>query len=107
MTGTNIMVEPSKVVTLTPVHPMSHRGVIHWKKRTQGRSLGQNNSHSGNYGDRGVEKPSKGDIWKTHTALVALKIKIYVTQKGERKIPVPKLEYMEVDIEEEDLDWAT
>jgi hypothetical protein len=59
----------------------------------------------GNSGGGGDENPPKGNIGKTHTAPVALKRKRDVTQKGE--IPVPESEDMEVDAEEEDLDWAT
>jgi hypothetical protein len=51
------------------------------KNETQGSSLGQKNSHSGNSSDRGDENHSKGDIGKTHTTLVDLERKRDVTQK--------------------------
>ena len=59
----------------------------------------------GNFGDGGDENPPKGNIVKTHTAPVALKMKRDVTQKGEKENPVSEPKDMEVNVEEE-LDWA-
>jgi hypothetical protein len=51
-----------------------------------------------------MRTPQKGSIGKNHTNSITLKRKIEVTQKEEN--PAPQSKDMEVDVEEEDLDWV-